>query len=80
MLASVLNSPVAVTASLQVVRAFVRLRELIAERDGLGRKVADLERRIDGNSSDIGHIFNVLEELVEEPPASKTKKIGFVPS
>ena len=79
MLASVLNSPVAVAASLQVVRAFVRLRELIVARDGLGRKVADLERRIDGNSVDIGRIFDVLQELVESPAPSEAKKIGFVP-
>ena len=79
MLASVLNSPVAVTASIQVVRAFFRLRQLIAERDGLGRKVSELERRVGVNSSDIGRIFNVLEELVESPASSKTKKIGFVP-
>jgi len=79
MLASVLSSPVAVAASLQVVRAFVRLRELIAEHDGLGRKVADLERRVGGNSADIGRIFDVLEELVETPGSSKTKKIGFIP-
>ena len=79
MLASVLNSPVAVAASLQVVRAFVRLRELIAERDGLGRKVSDLERQVGRNSVDIGRIFDVLEELVELPAPSKTKKIGFAP-
>ena len=79
MLASVLSSPIAVAASLQVVRAFVRLRELVAERDGLGRKVADLERRVAGNSNDIGRIFDILEELVEPTSRSKTKKIGFVP-
>jgi hypothetical protein len=79
MLASVLSSPVAVSASLQVVRAFVRLRELIAERDGLGRKVADLEHRVDDNSANIGRIFDVLEEIVESPEPSNSKKIGFVP-
>jgi len=79
MLASVLNSPVAVTASIQVVRAFVRLREMISERDGLGRKVADLERRVGTNSKDIGRIFDVIEEIVESPGPSKAKKIGFAP-
>lgn len=72
MLASVLNSPVAVAASIQVVKAFVRLRELIAERDGLGRKVADLERQVGVNSDDIGRIFEVLEELVEPKPGTES--------
>jgi phage regulator Rha-like protein len=79
MLASVLNSPVAVTASLQVVRAFVRLRELISEHDNLGRKISGLEQRIDGNSKDIGRIFEVLEDLIELPGSSRIRKIGFIP-
>lgn len=80
MLASVLNSPAAVAASLQVVRAFVRLRELISERDGLGRKVADIERQVGGNSSDINRIFDILQELVESPVPSGIRKIGFTPA
>ena len=79
MLASVLNSPAAVNASIQVVRAFVRLRELISERDGLGRKVSDLQRQVDGNSDDIRRIFDVLQELVESPASSEIKRIGFLP-
>lgn len=79
MLASVLNSPAAVAASIQVVKAFVRLRGLIVERDGLGRKIDDLERRVKGNSADIGRIFNVLEELVVPKSGPNRKKIGFIP-
>lgn len=79
MLASVLNSPAAVSASIQVVRAFVRLRELIVARDGLGRKIAGLECRVDGNAADIKRIFDVLQELIEAP-APAAKKIGFLPS
>ncbi len=60
MLAGVLNSPAAVAASIQVVRAFVRLREIIVERDGLGRKVIDLERQVGGNTQDIRRIFDIL--------------------
>ncbi|MBI3564754.1 MAG: ORF6N domain-containing protein [Elusimicrobia bacterium] len=78
MLAAVLNSPVAIEASLKVVRAFVRLRELIARRDGLGHKMTALERRVNANSTDIARIFDVLQELVE-PPARPLKRIGFSP-
>jgi hypothetical protein len=79
MLASVLNSPAAVAASIQVVKAFVRLRELIVARDRLGRKVSDLERHVAGHSTDISRIFNVLEELLEPGSPSNRKRIGFVP-
>lgn len=78
MLASVLRSAAAVNASIQVVRAFVRLRELIAERDGLGRKLAELEHRVDVNSRDVRRIFDVLQELVPDSTAPK-RKIGFLP-
>lgn len=77
MLASVLSSRTAVNASVQIVRAFVRLRELIAARDGVGRKLTDLERRIDGNSRDIRRIFDVLQELIPESSVPK-KRIGFL--
>ena len=79
MLATVLDSTIAINASIQVVRAFVRLRELIAERDGLGRKIDALEKRVERNSGDIGRIFNVLEELGVPDRERGAKKIGFVP-
>ena len=79
MLASVLSSAAAISASIQVVRAFVRLRELIAERDGLGRKLADVERRVDVNSEDIRRIFDVLQELTDPSATVTPKKMGFSP-
>ena len=47
MLAAVLQSPTAVAASIQVVRAFVRLRGLVAEHAGLARRLDELEARYD---------------------------------
>ncbi|MCX5787678.1 MAG: ORF6N domain-containing protein [Elusimicrobia bacterium] len=78
MLASVLNSSVAVGAIIEVVRAFVRLREMIAKRAGLGRRLTALERKVSGNSQDITRIFNVLQGLIE-PSAPVPKRIGFSP-
>lgn len=77
MLASVLNSPTAVTASIQVVRAFVRLRELIAAHDGLGRKLGALACQVAGNTRDIKRIFDSLEDILQPPEPKTTKKIGF---
>lgn len=51
MLASVLNSPKAIDVSLQVVRTFVRLREILASHAELSRRLDDLEKRHDRRSS-----------------------------
>jgi len=49
MAANVLNSPKAVEASVQVVRAFVKLRQLLASNADLARKVEALEKKYDAN-------------------------------
>src|SRR5438874_4532236 len=46
MAANVLNNPVAVSASIQVVRAFVRLRQILATHKDLARKLEELERKL----------------------------------
>lgn len=76
MLASVLNSPVAVRASLQVVRAFVKLREMLSMNKELVQKLAQLERKIEKHDAEIKLIFDAIRQLMA-PPASGEKKIGF---
>lgn len=76
MLASVLNSPRAVRASIYVVRAFVRLRELLSSQKELARKLSDLESRIAKHDTDIRTIVKAIRELME-PPANPERKIGF---
>lgn len=76
MLASVLNSPVAVRASLQVVRAFVRLREMLASDKELAQKLAELERKLEGHDQAIHNLFEVIRKLLK-PPELKRRKIGF---
>jgi phage regulator Rha-like protein len=76
MLASVLNSPVAVQASIQVVRAFVKLREMLATHRELGRKLAQLEKRIEGHDEEITAIFQAIRQLMG-PPEKPKKRIGF---
>jgi phage regulator Rha-like protein len=76
MLASVLSSPVAVQASIAVVRAFVKLRELLATHKELASKVAQLESRIEENDQEIVALFEAIRELME-PPDTPSKKIGF---
>lgn len=76
MLASVLNSPIAVQASVRVVRAFVRLREMIAGNAQLAARLKELERRLDSHDEAIIELFAVLKRLLE-PEAKPRRQIGF---
>lgn len=76
MLATVLNSPAAVRASLQVVRAFVRLRELLASNVQLAHKLDELERRLEGHDAAIRNLFEAIRQLLNPPP-TKQREIGF---
>src|SRR5438445_7703601 len=58
MLATVLKSPVAVEASIRVVRAFVHLREMLANTRELAVKFAELERRLNGHDTAIKNVFD----------------------
>src|SRR5436190_24383169 len=71
MLASVLNSDVAVQASVRVVRAFVRLREMVAANAELAAKREELERRLDSHDEAIVDLFAALKRLVEPPARPK---------
>ena len=73
MLATVLNSPVAVHASIQVVRAFVRLREIVSTHRELARRLDKLEQKYDAQ-------FRVVFDAVRQLMAPQKKRrlgIGF---
>ncbi len=73
MLASVLNSPIAVAASIQVVRAFVQLRGVLASTKELAHRLDELESRYDAK---FRVVFQAIRELMEPPPPPR-KQIGF---
>jgi hypothetical protein len=77
MLASVLSAPRAVEASIYVVRAFVRLRNLLATHKELARKLAGLEERISKHDADIQSIIAAIRQLMEPPPPKPRRPIGF---
>jgi len=60
MLATILNSPIAVQASIQVVRAFVRLRQMLASNADLARKLDTLERKYDAQFK---VVFDAIRQL-----------------
>lgn len=76
MLASVLNSDTAIAASVEVVRAFVQLRQAASASIELATKLAEIDTRIDGHDTDLSTLFAALRRLLE-PPATEKPQIGF---
>jgi hypothetical protein len=75
MAANVLNSQRAVQASVQVVRAFIQLRQMLASSVDLARKLEKLESKYDRQFK---IVFDAIRQLMV-PPSAKTKPIGFRP-
>ena len=78
MVSSVLRTPTAIAVSVQVVRAFVRLREIILGNEKLRRKLAQIERTLMDHNKNFGIVFNALEQLMEEASEHAAKpRIGY---
>jgi hypothetical protein len=73
MLSSVLNSPKAIRVNIEIMRAFVRLRRIIASHGDLARKLEELERRYDAQFL---AVFDAIRQLMA-PTASPKRSIGF---
>ena len=73
MLSSVLSSPRAVQVNIEIMRAFVRLRQLLVSHTELAKKLDDLEDRYD---SQFRVVFDALRELMD-PPGRRKKPIGY---
>jgi hypothetical protein len=75
MAANVLNSERAVATSVHVVRAFVRLREMVASHKDLVNRLDELEARYD---EQFKAVFDAIRELMAPPEPKPKRKIGFV--
>lgn len=76
MLATVLNSPRAIEASIYVVKAFVRLREMMLAHKDLTAKLQELERKVLAHDHDIQGILTAIRQLMS-PSLPTQKRIGF---
>jgi phage regulator Rha-like protein len=76
MLSSVLNSERAVQVNILIVRAFVRLRTLLASHRELAAKLAELEHKLEGHDVAIRNLFDVIRAMLADPPGPK-RLIGF---
>ena len=78
MLSSVLRSKRAVHVNIEIMRAFVGLRRVLASNQALARKLSELEAKYD---SQFRVVFDAIRELMTVPaPAARQRQIGFVPS
>ena len=77
MLASVLKSDRAVKISINIIKAFVKLREMLSTHKELAHKLAQLERKIEKHDDEIKLIFDAIRQLMT-PPEPKSKRIGFL--
>jgi hypothetical protein len=77
MLASVLNSDVAVAASIRVVRAFIRLREMVLANAELSGRVDALESRVGSHDDAVAQLFGAIRQLISPPAEKKKPAIGF---
>ena len=76
MAANILNSPRAVQMSVLVVRAFVRMRQVLAGHTELAAKLTELERKVAGHDGHIRSLFQAIRQLMT-PPISPGRRIGF---
>jgi hypothetical protein len=74
MLSSVLTSERAVEVNVQIMRAFVKLREMIASHKDLARKLASLEKKYDAQ---FRVVFDAIRQLMVPIVTEKKRKIGF---
>ena len=77
MLASVLNSEQAIQISIQIIKAFIRIRKFLTAHKELAEKIKFLERKYQKHDIEIQAIFDAIQKMIaiEENPQ---KKIGFL--
>jgi hypothetical protein len=74
MLSSVLNSERAIEVNIAIMRAFVRLRVMLATHADLARRLADLEQKYD---EQFRGVFEAIRELMDPEPVPPARRIGF---
>jgi len=78
MLSSILNSERAIQVNIAIMRAFVKLREILSTHKELAHKLKELEGKIEKHDEEIVAIFDAIRQLMA-PPETPKRKIGFYP-
>lgn len=74
MLSSVLNSERAIAVNIQIMRAFVQMREMVSSNDAMRKQLEELERKVGTHDQAIVGIFKTLHDLMNP---QQTNAIGF---
>lgn len=77
MLSSVLQSRKAALVNVQIMRAFVRMREVILAHTELARKIEQLEYRLGKHDDEIVALFEAIKQLMLPPQVKKKQRLGF---
>ncbi len=77
MAANVLNSPRAVSVSVALIKAFVRLREVLATNQVMGKRVAEVEKTLVTHDAALRDIYQRIQPLLQPPPEPPRKRIGI---
>ncbi len=75
MLSSVLRSERAVLVNIEIMRAFVQLRQMLSSHADLARKLAALEKKYDAQFK---IVFDAIRELTAPPEPARKRRIGFI--
>jgi hypothetical protein len=77
MAASVLNTPRAIDVSVYVIRAFVRIRELLSTHKELATKLGELEQKVSSHDAAIQSLVAAIRQLMAPASTPPRRKIGF---
>jgi hypothetical protein len=77
MLSSVLNSERAVQVNIVIMRAFVKLREIMATHKELARRIEALERKYNQHDEELQVVFEAIKRLLQPLPTPSKRRIGF---
>ena len=77
MLSSVLNSKRAVQVNILIMRAFVKLRDVMATHRDLAQKIEALERKYQEHDGELRVVFEAIKRLLEPSPLPPKRKVGF---
>ena len=77
MLSSVLKSPRAIHANIQIMRTFTKIKEMLASNEMLRQRIEELEQKFEKHDKQFKVVFDAIREVLETPKMPKKKSIGF---
>jgi hypothetical protein len=78
MLSSVLRSKRAADVNVQIMRAFVQLRQFLSSQEQFRWKLLALERKLTEHDAHFKTVFEAIRQLMAPPPRGKKQQIGFI--